>query len=958
MLRKNRLTMAVSAALGMGAAAVLPQVASAQEQLLVEEVVVTGSRIQKANLVSASPVTQVDAEDFKFQGTVRVEDLMKNLPQVYSNQNSSTSNGATGTATLNLRNLGDERTLVLVNGRRLPAGSPLQGGIGADINQIPASLIQRVEVLTGGASATYGSDAVAGVVNFIMVDDFEGVQFDYQFSQYQHDNDNGRVQGIVGDAGFPFPDGSETGGDIQSWSLIMGGNFDNGRGNVTAYATYREIDPVLQSERDYSACALNNPGTGCFGSGTSAAGTFIPGDGSQGVYRVSGNQLVEPTEVYNYGPLNYYQRPDERYTAGAFGRYQINEHVETYTELMFMDNQTNAQIAPSGAFFLSVPIACDNPFLSDQQVGAICGDYGLGMDDTQTVVIGRRNVEGGPRNQDLRHTSFRGVLGFRGDINETWRYDVSGLYSEVSMENTYNNDLSNAKILKALNAVEDPDTGATVCASVLDGTDPNCVPWNLWTEGGVTQEATDYLSLPLFARGTTTQKVFNGFIAGSLGDYGVKLPSANNGVEVVIGAEYRKEELNFNPDEGFRLGLGAGQGGATVAVEGAAYDVNEFFFEASVPLVEGAAYAEEVTLDLGYRYSDYSTDVTTDTYGIRAGWAINQDVKLRASFQRAVRAANLRELFRPQGLNLFDMDVDPCGGATPDRSFEDCARTGVTAAQYGNILNSFAGQYNQLEGGNTELDPEESDTYSVGFIWSPAFVEGLVLSVDYYTIEIEKGIDNLGAEFTLNQCLDGNDSQCEKIRRGPLGDLWIGSDVNVSGRVSALLDNLAIEEVKGWDIIADYDVSIGDMGTLMFNNTMSIIDTWDQQELEGAPVVDCKGNWGGECGYPTPDFRNNLRATWMTPWDVTVSGYWRHISKVTDLNGNLNLPSVNYFDIAGSWDVMDGASIRLGVNNVFDKEPPIAGNAAGPSINGNGNTFPGMYDALGRYMFVGVSVSF
>ncbi|MFU8765787.1 MAG: TonB-dependent receptor plug domain-containing protein, partial [Haliea sp.] len=314
--------MAVSAALGMSAAAVMPQVATAQnDQLLVEEVVVTGSRIQKANLVSSSPVTQVDAQEFKFQGNVRVEDLMRNLPQVFSNQNTGTSNGSTGTATLNLRNLGDARTLVLVNGRRLPSGSPLQGGIGADINQIPGSLIQRVEVLTGGASATYGSDAVAGVVNFVMVDDFEGVEFDYQFSQYQHDNSNRGLQAIVGGRGFDFPDDSRTDGDMQNWSLIMGGNFDNGRGNVTAYAGYRKVDAVLQSERDYSACALNNPGTACAGSGTSARGTFsdfgvLPssGLGPSFNYMVVGNEFVPNTESYNYGPLNYYQRPDERYT--------------------------------------------------------------------------------------------------------------------------------------------------------------------------------------------------------------------------------------------------------------------------------------------------------------------------------------------------------------------------------------------------------------------------------------------------------------------------------------------------------------------------------------------------------------------------------------------------------------------------------------------------------------------
>lgn len=981
MLRKNRLTMAVSAALGMGAAAAMPQFANAQqEQLLVEEVVVTGTRIQKANLVSASPVTQVDAEEFKFQGTTRVEDLMKNLPQVYSNQNSSQSNGATGTATLNLRNLGDARTLVLVNGRRLPSGSPLQGGIGADINQIPGSLIQRVEVLTGGASATYGSDAVAGVVNFVMMDDFEGVEFDYQFSQYQHRNDNSGLQEIIGNRDFPFPDGSNTGGDIQNWSLIMGGNFANGRGNVTAYAGYREVDAVLQSERDYSACAFNVGVSACGGSGTTPEGTFIippitDDDGNvlaepvdPGVFFVQGNEFVGGNQVYNYGPLNYYQRPDERYTGGVFGRFQINEHVETYTELSFMDNQTNAQIAPSGAFGVTADMSCDNPFLSPGQVAILCDDASRPFVDgnrTRPVTVLRRNVEGGPRNQDLRHTTFRGVFGFRGDINDSWRYDVYGLYSEVSMENTYNNDLSNTKIENALDAVAvtDSETGETsiTCASVVDETDTNCVPWNIWETGGVDPAAPEYMTLPLFARGTTDQKVFSGYLAGSLGDYGVKLPSANNGVELVIGAEYRKEGLNFNPDEGFRLGLGAGQGGAVLPVDGS-FDVDEFFMEASIPLIEGATMAEEVMLDLGYRYSDYSTGVTTDTYGIRGGWALNSDVKLRGSYQRAVRAANIRELFLPQGLNLFDMVQDPCttspDGDPPTATVEQCARTGVAPAQYGNFVDSFAGQYNFLQGGNPNLEPEESDTYSLGFIWSPTFLENLTLSVDWYSIEIEQGISNLGPEFTLNECLEGNDALCENVQRGPLGDLWLGSDPDTSGKVVALLDNLALEEVEGWDVIVDWAVELGDMGTLTFNNTMSIIETWDQQELSTADAVSCKGNWGGECGYPTPDFRNNLRATWLTPWNVTTSVLWRHIGGTDDLNNNIDIDSYDYIDLAAIWDVMDNASIRVGFNNILDKEPPVVGDGAGPSNNGNGNTFPGMYDALGRYMYVGATLSF
>ncbi|MFK7913392.1 MAG: TonB-dependent receptor plug domain-containing protein [Pseudomonadales bacterium] len=933
------------------------------DEAIIEEVVVTGSRIKKSNVVSLSPVTQVDAEELILTGTVRVEDLMRNLPQVYSNQNSSQSNGATGTATLNLRNLGDERTLVLVNGRRLPAGSPLSGGIGADINQIPGGLIETVEVLTGGASATYGSDAVAGVVNFKMKNDFEGIQIDAQFSQYQHGNDDSSVQRIVRDGGFPVADGSETGGDISNFSIIIGGNLDNGRGNVTAYATYRDVEAVLQSERDYSSCALSTDATFCFGSGTIPDGrvtNFLPGTNPASFdFKVAGNEFVpRDGTVYNYGPLNYFQRPDERYTAGAFANYQVTDQVEAYAELMFMDNQSVSQIAPSGAFFVTNTLPCSNPLLSAQQLQALCTDFGLGAGDIQTAYLGRRNVEGGPRQQDLRHTSFRGVFGVRGDINEAWSYDLFGQYSEVSMENTYLNDLSTTNITRALNAVTDPVTGETVCQSVVDGSDPTCVPWNIFTTGAVTQDQIDYLVLPLFARGTTDQKVFSGYIAGSLGEYGIKLPGADNGIDVVFGAEYRSENLNFNPDSGFRSGDGAGQGGATGPVSGG-FDVKEFFVEASIPVIEGAAFAEELTLDLGYRYSDYSTDQTTDTYGIRAGWAINNDVKVRASYQRAVRAANIQELFLPQGFNLFDMDVDPCGGVldgngltAAGRSFEECARSGVTAAQFGNIPDSPAGQYNFLQGGNPSLAPEEADTYTFGVIYQPGFVDDLTISLDYYDIEIKEGISNLTPEFILNECLDGNTSQCAQVNRGGVGDLWIGSDVNNSGNIVALQDNLAIERVKGFDLVVDYSMELGDLGTLSFRNIAALIDTWDQQELAGAPAVDCVGNWGATCGYPTPEFQNNLRATWVTPWSVTLSGAWRFIDEIEDLGGaGVDLDSVHYFDLAGYWDINEYATITLGMNNVLDEAPPIAGNAAGPSINGNGNIFPGMYDHLGRYWF-------
>ena len=946
----------------IGAAPAIPFAEQAAPLMAIEEIVVTGSRIQRANLVSASPVTQVDADELLFQGTVRVEDMVRTLPQVYSAQNTSQSNGATGTATLNLRNLGAARTLVLVNGRRLPAGSPLQGGIGADINQIPGALVRSVEVLTGGASATYGSDAVAGVVNFLMKDDFQGVRLDYQFSQYSHNNDSGKWQGIVKNAGYAVADGTESDGDTSYVSLIIGGNFDGGRGNATAYATYRDIQAVWQRDRDYSSCALSDDTSYCFGSSTIPQGRFTNfGVGGLPVdYIVRGHEFVPRRgETFNYGPLNYFQRPDEQYTLGGFARYDISERAEIYTELMFMDDRSVSQIAPSGAFFVTSTLSCGNPLMSDQQFEAVCGAVGLARDDVREPFrIGRRNVEGGNRQQDLRHTALRGLLGARGDMNANWSYDVSLLYAEVSMENTYLNDLGITKIRRALDAVRDADTGEIVCRSVVDGSDPSCVPWNIFQEGGVTEEALGYLVLPLFAQGTTDQLIASGFVAGDLGKYGLRLPGADTGVAIVAGAEYREENLDFNPDEGYRSGEGAGQGGATNPVQGG-YSVFELFMEADVPLLQGRRFAEELNLDFGFRYSHYDYGVSTETFGVRLGWAINHAVKLRGSFQRAIRGANVRELFLPLGFNLFDMTGDPCGGPVSGglteegRSFEECARSGVTAAQWGRVPHSPAGQYNFLQGGNPNLEPEAADTWTAGVVFSPGAIDGLTVTVDYYNIEIEKGIGALTPEFILNECLDGNLSQCELVSRGAPGDLWIGSEVDNSGHIVALNDNLAIEQVAGFDVIADYAFDVGELGSVNIGNVLSLLDRWDQRELADAPSEACAGKWGFVCGFPSPKLRNKLRVIWTTPWNITATLMWRYTSKVHDRNeSEIDLRAVSYVDLFAIWELSERIQARAGINNLFDVVPPIAGNGAGPSIQGNGNTFPSMYDALGRYWFI------
>ena len=947
-----------------------PDIETGEAPMQLEEVVVTGSRIHIPNLVSASPVYHIDADALTFQGNVRVEDTLRILPQVFSTQNAGISNGATGTATLNLRNLGATRTLVLINGRRMPAGSPIQGGIGADVNQIPGALIKSVEVLTGGSSATYGADAVAGVVNFLMADDFEGVKLDYQFSQYQHGNSNDRWQGIVRDAGYSPADGSTWDGDISNISLVAGKNLGR-RGNVTVYGTYRNIEAVFHGDRDYSSCDLIKSLTACGGSATSPQGTFsdFGALGALGLesfdYKVEGHRFVpRDGTVYNYAPTNYFQRPDRRWTAGLFANYDVHDKVEAFGEFMFMDDRSVAQIAPSGSFFHPDTLNCGNPLLSPQQFEAVCGAYGLTKDDMQTAYIGRRNVEGGSRQNDLRHTSHRSVLGLRGDLSDRWFYELHYQYSKVNMKNTYLNDLSITRVRRALDVVEHPGTGDPVCRSVLDGSDPNCVPWNIFREGGVTPDMVNYLALPLTAEGSTDQTVVSGYLTGHLGQYGITSPFADTSVDVVLGGEYREENLRFNPDEAYRGGDGAGQGGATPPV-GGGFDVTEFFFEAGIPLVEGAPYAEELGLDVGYRYSDYDFDLQTNTFGVRSAWAVNSGVKLRASFQRAIRGPNVRERFRPRGLNLFDMPEDPCGGPVTDgrtaagRTLEECARSGVTAAQFGNIAHSPASQYNVLQGGNPNLGAEEADTYSFGLVWTPRFVDGFNFSVDYYSIRIQKGISALNPQLIMNECLDGNPAQCAKIRRGQGGDLWVGSNVDRSGHIVSLLDNLAIEEVQGYDVTALYDYDAGEWGRLHVSDILSVTSTWDQQELESAPKIDCLGKWGLTCGSPTPTVRNNLRTTWITPWGVRPSLMWRYVSGVEALSDTgVDFGERHYIDLAAIWDFADYASLRAGINNVFDREPPVAGQEAGPSIAGNGGVFPGLYDVLGRYFFIGLTANF
>jgi iron complex outermembrane recepter protein len=1011
-----------------------------------QDIIVTGSRIPQPNLESASPVTVVTSQEVKVSGTSRTEDLINSLPQVFATQGSNISNGASGTATIDLRGLGSKRSLVLVNGKRLQAGDT--GNPVADINFIPAVMIKRVDVLTGGASSVYGADAVAGVVNFIMDTTFTGFRIDGQASVFNHNNKaDGGILAANEARGFLPPHGWSTNGGAQDIAGMFGAAFDDGRGHVTAYATYRTQDPVLQSSRDYSFCALTGlvdedpravrfPGDrpdvkklgrnfNCSGSLTSATGTFLQYDPNRtgapliNVLQVQGNEFVNYYTAFNFNPYNYFQRPDERYTFGAFADYEISPAFKPYMELMFMDDHSDAQIAPSGDFGNTNRLACDNALLTDAQRAQLCSTYTTtsagvttvrdptftdslnGMANVQQTFtyILRRNVEGGGRDDDIRHTDYRIVGGMRGDAARGISYDAYYQFGRTLRNETYFNDFSVTRLGRAIDAIAvAPDAngnlvqvapgtpGATIeCRATFTGIDPNCVPYNIFQAGAVTPDALGYLQTPGFQRGVIGETIAHADFTISGDEYGWRLPWAETGIGINVGAEYRKETLDFKVDQAFSTGDLAGQGGPTPPVNGQ-FDVRELFAEVQLPIIEHN-FIDQFTITGGYRYSNYhvaGNSFNTDTYKLQAELAPIPDIRFRGSYNRAVRAPNIVELFFPQSLGLSGT-VDPCATATPTATLAQCQLTGVSAGQFGLVSKNPANQYNGLFGGTPNLLPEKADTWTAGVILQPRFVPGLALTADYFNIKVKNLIASPSFASVLNTCMGiGGATQdlafCDLIHRNTVtGSLWQGSDLDTAGYI--ILKNRNFEGTglftKGFDFQGNYSRRLGGLGTLNLAFVGTLVTKL------GSPTDSNPGTFAGST--PSPKWRHTLRAGLTLPNGLGISARWRHFSGVNcdfevqsecsvtidpdgtagplpgvrhPIPGNERLSAADFFDLTFTARLAQRLNLRLGANNILDSDPPIAGSQAIPAGFGNGNTYPQVYDALGRYLFAGFTVDF
>jgi iron complex outermembrane recepter protein len=990
------------------------------------EVVVTGSRLHAPNETSISPITTVSAADIQATGLTRVEDVLNNLPMVFAGMNSTTSNGADGTATVDLRGLGPQRTLVLVDGLRLGPGNGT-GRNFSDINQIPAALIERVDVETGGASAVYGADAVAGVVNFILNTHFEGIRVEagYHFNQHNNNNQDGTDAALTA-ANDPVPPSSVNAAFGKNAAVIMGSNFSDNRGNATAYITYDNQGAALQNKFDYSACSLavaSPTSLACGGSGTSKGGRFyastphgvsfihhtVMPNGSFQNIGTPGNE-----DTYNYGPLNYYQTPNERWTAGAFLNYDVNSHMTAYMNIMYTRNSSQAQIAPSGDFYQPSFIPCADPLLTAQERATICTAANLAAQgnpyETYNGVnypglnfeIGRRNVEGGDRIATFQNDAAREVVGLEGDFSEAWTYNVYAQHATVDGADSNLNYLGNPFIQQALNVLPVGPGGAAACGGITGKTtliptpayntptttytsssagyfiNPQCVPYNIWAPNSVTPAALAFMAVPLEDQNTVTEYVVDGSITGDLGKYGAKLPWADDGLQANVGVEWRSESSAFLPDYEEQQGAAGGGGGPVPVVQGG-FTVREAFTELRLPLAQHQAFADDLSVEAGYRYSQYSEGFNTNTYKLGLEWAPVKDLRLRGSYQRAVRAPNIGELYTPQTVGL-DGSVDPCTGTTPTASKAACEASGLNPSLYGHLLANPANQYNGLLGGNANLLPEISDTYTVGLVLQPRVVPNLTVSLDYFDIKIKDVISSIGGNTILLDCLATlSPTFCNDVHRDGGGSLWKTVD-------GYIIDNVVNEgdlATRGLDVKGSYRQALPGLGSLLFSLEGTYLEALTVTPVPGFGSYDCVGYFGNSCGGATPKWRHVFNTTWSTPWDgLDLTLRWRYlgsqVSEQTSSNPFLagaypnlyaptqSIPAFNYIDLTGSFNITKTVRLQVGVNNVFDKAPPlyIGGDCstgsgfAGAGANCNGNTYPGYYDALGRYLFATVTAQF
>jgi iron complex outermembrane recepter protein len=1001
MNRYPQLSAAVRLAL-LGSAALLVAPAFAQEQDksndAMEEVVVTGSRIVSGSLDSPSPVQTITSEDIQATGILNTQDLLLKNPTFgtptlsRTNSNFLTSGG--GVSTVDLRNLGVDRTLTLVDGRRFVSGNP--GSMAVDYNTIPAQFIERIDVLTGGASAVYGSDAVAGVVNIIYKKNFEGVAFDGQYGMSAED-DNEETQ----------------------FGITLGTNTADGRGNIMAHVGYTKQGAVFSRDRERSAVDQVSTGAGVTGDPTQLFditrpfySSFAP-QGRFFYYTTPGNPMTRTSTTYDAngnviawdqnganGPATGFNRsafrtiavPVERYLFAGRGSFEFTESHSAFFEGTYASSNTVTEIEPFGLDSVNlypgtggvVPLEFDvdgnpltpnvrNPLVPDVIFNRSNDSDGDGLRD---FAFTKRMSDFGNRGATAKRDTFRVVGGLQGAfIDDKWHYEAFYSFGQTKEAQQSGGQVNVMNFRNALEAIPDLDdedgdgnTAEAICRDV-NARQEACVPVNVFGFNSMSPGAVDYIEAPGSLTTFTRQRVLGLNVSGEL----FEMPAGPLGV--AVGAEYREEFSESEFDALTQAGLNAGNAIPPTSGE---YDVREAYVEANVPLLKDLPLVEQLNLRAAIRTSEYSTVGSTLSWNGGLEWSPISSLRFRAIRALSTRAPNINELYSPPSQTFPTGVQDPCVGvtATSSGAVSDACRAapGVNAniAANGGTFTLNQADFQGISGfdrGNTDLSEEEGNSWTIGAVWQPeniAVLDKFDFTLDYYRIDISDAIVQTDRNFILSQCYGGgNPSFCNFVTRRPAA---AGS--NSAGSIEFLdagVTNSGGEFVEGMDLTVAYAQPIG-AGRLnarlsythLLDHYLIPLPGEDKDQLAGE-IGDSEDRAYLALGYSQGKFGGTLQATYISAADLDE----QFLAAFEDPeNPGEGLPpgwagvgSVTYVDAQFTWQPTEQYQVYIGANNIFDKEPPLLISGLPSDVTGT-ETDAGTYDAIGRRWYAGVRLKF
>jgi outer membrane receptor protein involved in Fe transport len=919
------------------------------DEKTVEEIVVTGSRIKRRDFSSPSPIATIDSDTIAFSGQATLEETLNQMPQVVPDFGRTSNNPGDGTARINLRGFGAGRTLVLLNARRL---GPSGVGSAIDVNNLPQALVERVEIITGGASTVYGSDAVAGVVNFITRDDFSGLSIDASINTT-----------------------AENDAEAYDLNLAFGHNLTNGRGNITVYAGVHERKSLFASARELTRVTLeNDDDTGTLFEGGSAATPrttiFFPEvDFGNGPFWTTFDPdgtpraFIEPDDFYNFQEVNYLQTPLTRYTGGVMATFELTNGYEVYLESGFSRNESAQELAPVPAFDFAL-VNTDNPVLTPEAQQLFIDNFEVAP-GLASFFVGRRLLEVGPRIIEHERDYWRTVVGVRGELGKGWDIDGWLTYTKSSEKEFFLNDASASRFLQGL--LVDPITGE--CFDPSNG----CVAVDIFGEGRMSEEAAAFLRITDVQNDTERIQTLASVVVT-----GAPLDTWAGPLDMAFGLEWRSDDASFKADDVLFTGDALGFRGDAPFFNDTA--TTEIYTEAIIPLAQNASWADYLGLELGARYSEYDNAGGVWTYKAGGEWQPFGSLRFRGMHQRSVRAPNNLELFQELFTENFpfveDSSDDPCSASNDPvaaGNTEKCVVQGLDASQVG-VFEATTTPVDFVQGGNPNLVPEVAKTWTIGAVITPETLPNWMLSIDYFELEVTDSIGDIDA---VSICFDPKNTSnlfCENIRRDP----------NAGGNIVEIFEpqnNRGLIGTKGFDTQINYQTDLP-AGLSLFDGdaqisvnliwTHTLENRWQLNPV--TQIVDCAGFFGDFCGigideavgWTLPENRVTTHINYASgPLGIHLTSRWIDGTTNSAIMASqffgfpepmLAIPSIgskHYLDLGFGYEFNDNITARFGINNLVDTDAPNMANAVFTN-----NTDFLLYDVFGRSVYLSVSAQF